>query len=100
MNPLAEQMGSMNPLADGMGSGVSTAASILQSRAGREIGEAGNYSEPLLAAQRALRRASELAAERRYHEAAEQLQLSRMHSGDAERIIRQLSESTIGERNA
>lgn len=35
-----------------------------------------NYSEPLMAAQRALTRASELAAERRYAEAAK-------HAGEA-----------------
>jgi hypothetical protein len=46
-----------------------------------------NWSEPLLAARRAITRASELAAERRLHEAHAHLASSRRCILDAERII-------------
>jgi hypothetical protein len=54
---------------------------------------ATNYSEPLLAAQRALKRASELAAERRYEEAIGNIHVARMYAGKAERILQLVADA-------
>jgi hypothetical protein len=54
-----------------------------------------NYSDPLLAAQRALHRASECAAEQRYEEAIAHLECVRMHASAAGRVMREL-EATAG----